>query len=95
MARAADPMKKVIKATMKLAAERGWRDITLGDISEASKVSMADLRGLVAGKQDILTQYFERIDAEVLGSLDPEIAQEPPRDRLFEVLMRRLRAAGA
>ena len=89
MARAADPMKKVIKATMKLAAERGWRDITLSDISEASKVSMADLRGLVSGKQDILTQYFERIDAEVLGSIDPEIAQETPRDRIFEVLMRR------
>ena len=89
MARAADPMKKVIKATMKLAAERGWRDITLSDISEASKVSMADLRALVSGKQDILTQYFERIDAEVLGSIDPDIAQETPRDRLFEVLMRR------
>lgn len=89
MARAVDPMKKVIKATLALAAENGWRDLTLEEIAAKSKVPLKDLRGLVRDKAQILERFAADIDAEVLGSLEPELADEVPRDRLFDVLMRR------
>ena len=89
MARAADPTKKVIKATLDLAKEKGWRDITLTEIAGKAKISLADLRRAVRDKTHILERFQAQVDAEVLGSLDPELENEPARDRLFEVLMRR------
>ena len=89
MARAADPMKKVIKAALKQAEDDGWHDLTLEAIAAQAKMSLADLRKVVRDKAQILEKFLEQIDVEVLDSLDPEIAGEPARDRLFEVLMRR------
>lgn len=89
MARAADPTKKIIKATLDLAKDKGWRDMTLMDIAAKAKVSLAELRSAVRDKTQILERFQDQIDVEVLGSLDPELADEPARDRLFEVLMRR------
>ena len=89
MARAADPMKKVIKAALKQAEDDGWRDLTLEAIAAKAKMSLADLRKVVRDKPQILEKFLEQIDVEVLDSLDPDIAGEPARDRLFEVLMRR------
>lgn len=89
MARAADPMKKVIKVTLELAADKGWRQLTLEDIAAKSKVPLTDLRGLVRDKAQILERFAAQVDAEVLGSLEPDLGEEAPRDRLFDVLMRR------
>lgn len=89
MARAADPMKKVIKATLALAKTKGWSDTSLADIATKSKVSLGELRGLVRDKTQILERFQEQVDMEVLDSLDPELASEPVRDRLLEVLMQR------
>lgn len=89
MARAADPTKKIIKATLDLAKDKGWRDLSLLDIAAKAKVSLADLRGAVRDKTQILERFQDQTDVEVLGSLDPELENEPARDRLFEVLMRR------
>jgi AcrR family transcriptional regulator len=94
MARAADPTKKVIKATLDLAKDKGWRDLTLIDIAGKAKVSLADLRGVVRDKAQILEKLQDQVDVEVLGSLDPELESEPARDRLFEVMMRRFEVLG-
>lgn len=89
MARAADPMKKVIKATLELAEKQGWAETSLSDISARAKVPLGDLRGLVRDKVQILEKFQEQIDVETLNTLDPELAKEAPRDRLFEVIMHR------
>ncbi len=89
MARAADPTKKIVKAAMDLAKDKGWRDLKLIEIAAKAKVSLADLRGVVRDKTQILERFQDQVDVEVLGSLDPELESEPARDRLFEVLMRR------
>ncbi|MHA1108107.1 MAG: TetR/AcrR family transcriptional regulator, partial [Alphaproteobacteria bacterium] len=40
----------------------------------------------------IVTAMMEKIDAEVLGGIDPSAFSEPPRDRLLDALMRRFDA---
>lgn len=86
---ARDPVPKLVKAALDLAAEHGWRDLELSAIAERAKVPLADLVGVVAGRDDILAHFMRRIDREVIATIDPEVRSEPPRDRLFEVLMRR------
>ena len=87
-ARATDPAKHAIEIAMALAAEKGWRDLTLTDIASAAKMSLADLYALYPSKQAILTAFVRDVDRAVLAESEP--SEGTAKDRLFDVLMRRL-----
>lgn len=92
MVRKADRPRHIIDTAMTLAAEGNWRDIGLRDIAHAAEVSLAELHELYPSKLAIIRAWSEAVDDEVLSAttaLDPE---ESPRDRLFDVLMRRFDA---
>ncbi len=88
---ASDPRDAIIDAFMALAAERSVRSIGLGDIADRAGISLAALREAYGGKLGILAGFARRIDLAVLadGPADPE---SEPRDRLFEIMMRRFDA---
>ncbi|HYB10936.1 MAG TPA: hypothetical protein VEJ16_14810 [Alphaproteobacteria bacterium] len=62
----------------------------MNDIAEASNLSLAELLGLYRSKEAILSAFVRRIDRKVLegGASDGE----SPRDRMFDILMRRFEA---
>jgi AcrR family transcriptional regulator len=80
-----------IDALLALLAEREWADISLSDIAERAGLSLADLRGAFASKGAVLAGFAKRIDQSVLKPA-PEIEGQPPRERLFDVVMRRFDA---
>jgi AcrR family transcriptional regulator len=84
--------ERVIDAFMALLAERSFEEIGLGDIAERAGLSLAELRDLFDGKIAILAARTKQIDRTVLSAGDADMADEPPRERLFDVLMRRLEA---
>lgn len=84
-----DPARKVIEATLKLAAQRDWQDVTLSDIAGEAGVSLAVIHERFGSKQAILAAYGREVDAAVLGDSDSIDMTGSPRDRLFDVLMRR------
>jgi len=86
----ADPVARIIDATMSLTAARGFVDIGLADIAEASGVTLAELRAAFPGKLAILAAFSKRIDGVVLAGGPAE--GEGARDRLFDIVMRRLDA---
>lgn len=93
MARRTSNPGRIVDAALRLAAERGWRDLTLPEIAAAAECSLADLYGHFPSKGAILDAYSRRIDLEVLKTPDePETAESTARDRLFDVMMRRLDA---
>ena len=78
---------------MRLAAERGWSDLSLAEIAAEADLPLSKVYPLFASKQEILAGFSRRIDVEVLAEdLDAEEMEEPARDRLFDVLMRRFDA---
>ncbi len=83
---------RVIDAALALAESRGWRGLTLAEIAAEAGVTLAELYDAFSSKTAILAAFARRIDAEVLARDDPEIADQPARDRLFDVLMRRFDA---
>ncbi len=87
-----DVGKKAIDTALKLAAERGWRDLSLAEIAEAAGLDLAQLYPRYSSKQAILEQLSRRIDAEVLAESEEDALHGPARDRLFDVLMRRFDA---
>lgn len=86
------PRTAVIEALMRLAAEQPWSDIELTDIAQEAGVSLAALRGLFPSKGAILGGFSRMIDEVVLEGTTEDLADEPARERLLDVLMRRLEA---
>ena len=84
--------KSILDAFMGLVAERPWPDVTMSAVAERAGIKPSALRNAYDGRMAILADFYRRIDAEVLDGTDPELAAEPARDRLFDVLMRRLDA---
>jgi len=91
---AAPPSKRdaVIDALMRLAAERPWNAIELVDIADAAGIGLAELRDLFPSKGAVLGAFSRRIDREVLEGTTDDLKDEPARERIFDVMMRRLDA---
>lgn len=87
----ADPRQRLIAAALDLAAERGWRRIGIADIAEAADVPLSETHALFGSKFAILRAFRHGIDTLVLAGPEPG-QSDSPRDRLFDVLMRRLEA---
>jgi len=86
--KAAGPHRDPIDAALSLAAEKGWRDLALADIAAGAGLSLAELYAQYPSKQAILAAYSRGIDMAVLA--DTGKPEGPAKDRLFDVLMRRL-----
>ncbi len=89
---AATARDRIIAAFMALLAEKPIERIGFAEIAARAGVSLADLRGEFGSTFAILAAQVKEIDRAVLSGGDPEMAEEPPRERLFDVLMRRLDA---
>ena len=84
---------KIIKAAFDLAAERNtWRGLTMEQIADAAGTDLAALRTRFPDKADIPRGFNRMIDLQVLRDTDRADRDEPPRDRLFDVLIRRFEA---
>ena len=93
-ARNGDDRDNVVAVFMALLAERSFEEIGLADIAERAGLSLAELRDMFDDKIAILAARTKAIDRAVLGGAgaDADMADEPPRERLFDVLMRRFEA---
>jgi AcrR family transcriptional regulator len=80
----------IVAAFMAIMAEKRFEDIGFAEIARRAGVSLSELRGKHASKIEMLAAYMREVDRAVLDGIDPGLADEPPRERLFDVLMRRL-----
>ena len=92
MAKKPDIPQRIIDAAMTLAAQKGWRDLSLAEIAAAAKLPLSKVYPVFPSKPAILRGLSRRADAEVLAGEDPEAREGSARDRLFDVLMRRFDA---
>jgi AcrR family transcriptional regulator len=84
--------EKIVSAFMASLAERPIEEISFGDIAGRAGLSLAECRGEFGSVMAVLRAHVKEIDRQVLAGGDPDLAGEPPRERLFDVLMRRLEA---
>jgi AcrR family transcriptional regulator len=87
-----DPRARIVDALMELAGGQRFEDISIRDICKKAEVSLADFRDLFPSKGAVLAGFSRRIDRAVLAQESGELSDENPRERLFDVLMRRLEA---
>lgn len=85
------------RTALKLAAQKGWENVSLRDIAIQSEISLARLHDLVQDKTDVLVVFGRMIDRQVLeqtslptdGNNDNHNNQ---KEILFDLLMDRFEA---
>ena len=82
----------IVDALMRLARDRPWHDIEIADLAQEAGVSLSEFRDLFPSKGAVLGAFTRRIDREVLDGTTDELKDEPARERVFDVMMRRLDA---
>ena len=84
------PRERIIAAFMSLLADKPIERIGLSEIAREAGVSLVELRDLFGSTLAILAAQIKETDRTVLAADAADMAEEPPRERLFDVLMRRL-----
>ena len=80
---------RAIDAALALAAEEGWRAISLTSVADRAGLSMAELYAVLPSKDAILDAFARRIDRVTLSGVKLDATDAGTvRDRLFDVIMR-------
>jgi AcrR family transcriptional regulator len=82
--------EKIIAAFLNLLADKPIERIGFVEIAKASGVSLAQLRSEFSSTLAIVAAHMKSVDHAVLSEDFGDVEEEPARERLFDVLMRRL-----
>jgi len=83
---------KAIDALMALLAEQSFEQIGLAEVAGRASLKLSQLRAEFRSTLAIVAAHIKDIDRAVLGGGDADMTEEPARERLFDVLMRRIEA---
>jgi AcrR family transcriptional regulator len=86
---------RIIDAALRLIAQHGWRRLTMAAIATEAGLPILAVYRAFRSKPAILGGFFRRIDEAVLATpleADTAAEDERPRDRVFDLLMRRFDA---
>jgi AcrR family transcriptional regulator len=82
--------EKIVAAFFALLEDKSFAAIGFDDVAKRSGLSLAQVRGEFASTLAIVAAYVKATDHAVLAQGMDDMAEEPVRERLFDVLMRRL-----
>jgi ubiquinone biosynthesis protein COQ9 len=88
----ADPKAALREALLRMVAAGGWRDLSYADIAKEAGLRLAAAYEAYPSKGAILTGIGRDIDARLFASLEEDPLEGSPKDRLFDLLMRRFDA---
>src|SRR5438552_3879985 len=83
---------RIIDAALACIARQGWCRLSLADIAAEAGLPILRVYRLFSSKSAILRGFFRRIDEAVLAAPPEGEPDERPRDRVFDLLMRRFDA---
>ena len=81
---------RIVNAFLELLGEESFERIGLSDVAGRAGVSLAQMRKEFSSTLSILAAHIKDTDEKVLAGNDSDMAEESPREKLFDVLMRRL-----
>ena len=80
----------VIQSALSLAADAPWADVTMHDIAVHAGIPLADIMMVFDDKTDVVAAFGKSLDAQVAEAMNGQVmADDAPKDRLFDVLMAR------
>jgi AcrR family transcriptional regulator len=92
MARKSAPPPDLLALAFEQIAEQGWAGLSLVSLARRAGVPPVEVYGQLPNRQAILRALSDRVDQAMLAVDQRELEDLPARDRLFELVMRRLEA---
>ncbi len=86
---------RILDAALRIAARDGWRAAALARVAAEAEVDLPALYALFPTKPALLVGLLRRVDRAVRAGATPAPSDGSPRDRLFDVVMRRFDALQA
>lgn len=89
---------RLVAGFWRVVARHGWHGLTMRRVAAASGVALADIRRVAPSPLHLLRLHARLVDQAVLAGTVPSTlatpgtGPEPERDRVFDVLMRRIDA---
>lgn len=80
---------RIIDAALARVASKGWRHLSLAEVAHSAELPILRVYRTFGSKQAILRGLYRRVDEAALAEPPPAEPAERPRDRLFDLLMRR------
>ena len=85
-----DPKAALREALLRMVAAGGWRSLSYAEIAKDAGLSLAAAYEAYPSKAAILTGIGRDIDARLFASLEDDPLDGSVKDRLFDLIMRRL-----
>ena len=82
----------LVKLAFELLAERGWERFSFAELARRAELPLAQVYAEVPDRPALLRLLGRRLDAEMLAIDMAELDGMSPRERVFELIMRRLDA---
>jgi AcrR family transcriptional regulator len=82
----------LLAAAFALIGDAGWRGFSFATLARRIGVSRVEIYRQFHSRDALLSALIRRADEAMLAVDEAELAGLPPRDRVFELLMRRLEA---
>jgi len=92
MAQQLDPRARILQGALRLAARRGWANLSIEDVAVEARLPLARVRRICPSKHSLLVALIDEIDRVALAPQPDGEQSQSTRDRLFELLMRRFDA---
>jgi AcrR family transcriptional regulator len=83
---------RIIDAALSRMTTEGWRHLSLAAIADAAGLPILQVYRTFGSKRAILGGFYQRVDEAALAEPPPAEPDERPRDRLFDLIMRRFDA---
>lgn len=83
---------RLVNAALRLIPQRGWRSLSMPAVATEAGLPILTLYRIFPSRQAILCAFSRRIDETVLAAPLDADPDERPRDRVFDLLMRRFDA---
>ena len=87
-----EPQADLLETAFELLAEDGWRRLSMVAVARRAGVAPAVVYRELGGRRAMLGALSRRLDDAMLQVDPADLADLPPRDRVFELLMARLEA---
>lgn len=87
-----DPKPDLLELAFALIAERGWRRFSLTEVARRADLPLAEVRAELPDRAAPVRALARRADARMLDLRAAELDGLSPRERVFELVMRRLDA---
>ena len=84
-----DAAAELRQALLHLVETQGWIDLSFAEIAEQAGVPIAEAHRIYSSKTAVLLGLTRSIDERVLNSLASDPLEGTPKDRLFDIVMRR------